>query len=156
MFLWHILQCPMVQGYQAAPLGIGSCSGVLFVLCFDQEEGSVADVQEQERLQEKPERSKRSSWLWPAGAVATGLAGAALLLLRGCWHRRMSWPVRAEGQSYQVCLGCGVKRLFDEKNFRAYGPFHNNLNDLMAWETSRRAAPLVEPPVVPEEQRPAS
>ena len=116
----------------------------------------MADVQEQERQQERPERSKRSNWLWPAGAVATGLAGITLLLVRGCWHRRMSWPVRAEGQSYQVCLGCGVKRLFDEKDFRAYGPFHNNLNDLIAWETSRRAAPLDAPQVVPEEQRPAS
>ena len=88
---------------------------------------SVADPKQQETS----ESPRKSSWLWPAGAVATGLAGAALLLLRGCWHRRMSWPVRAEGQSYQVCLGCGVKRLFDEKNFRSYGPFHNDLDDLI-------------------------
>jgi hypothetical protein len=131
----------------------------------------VDDPIEQEAQQEVPqarsEKSKRPSWLWPAGAVATGLAGAALLLLRGCWHRRMSWPVRAEGQSYQVCLGCGVKRLFDEQNFRSYGPFHNDLNELIAWERSRRTdpaaipqveIPLVEiPEVEPDErQRPAS
>jgi hypothetical protein len=108
----------------------------------------VADPKETET----PERSKKSSWLWPAGAVATGMAGLAVLLLRGCWHRRMSWPVRAQSYAYQVCLGCGVKRLFDETNFRSYGPFHYDLNELIAWESSRKS----EPPTVPQEQRPAS
>lgn len=111
----------------------------------------MADPNEQETSQ----APRKSSWLWPAGAVATGVAGAALLLLRGCWHRRMSWPVRAEGQSYQVCLGCGVKRLFDEKNFRSYGPFHNDLDELIAWEKARRAEVPVAP-VVAEERRSAS
>ena len=105
--------------------------------------------------QETPHPSRKSNWLWPAGAVATGVAGAALLLLRGCWHRRMSWPVRAEGQSYQVCLGCGVKRLFDEKNFRSYGPFHNDLDELIAWEKARRAE-IPGAPVATEERRSAS
>jgi hypothetical protein len=105
---------------------------------------------------EKSEKPGKSGWFWPAGAVATGLAGVALLLVRGCWHRRMSWPVRAEGHSYQVCLGCGVKRLFDEQSFRSYGPFHNDLNELIAWETARRPVPYVVTPIAPEEQRPAS
>ena len=108
----------------------------------------MADPQEQEI----PEKPRKSHWLWPAGAMATGLAGVALLLLRGCWHRKMSWPVRAEGHAYQVCLGCGVKRLFDETRFRSYGPFHYDLNELIAWENSREA----EPSTAPEEQRPAS
>ncbi len=108
----------------------------------------MADPQEQER----PEKPKKSRWLWPAGAVATGFAGITLLLLRGCWHRRMSWPVRAEGHAYQVCLGCGVKRLFDETNFRSYGPFHYDLDELIAWENLRSA----EPAAIPQEQRPAS
>ncbi len=107
----------------------------------------MADPKEQEI----PEKSKKSNWLWPAG-MATGVAGVVLLLLRGCWHRRMSWPVRAQNHSYQVCLGCGVKRLFDDQNFRSYGPFHYDLNELIAWESSRRP----EPPAAPEEQRPAS
>ena len=111
----------------------------------------MADVGEQKIAQE----TKKSSWLWPAGAVATGFAGIALLLLRGCWHRRMSWPVRSQDYAYQVCLGCGVKRLFDEKNFRPYGPFHNDLNDLIAWSNARQPEPAVEP-AAPEEQRPAS
>jgi hypothetical protein len=101
---------------------------------------------------EKSEKSRKSKWLWPTGVVATGLAGAALLLLRGCWHRKMSWPVRAQGHTYQVCLGCGVKRLFDEKSFRSYGPFHYDLNDLIAWQRLQR--PLAEPKA--ERQRPAS
>src|SRR5216684_1046682 len=59
-------------------------------------------------------------------------AGAAVLVLRWCWHRKMSWPVRYQDQSYQVCLGCGIKRLFDEKAFRAYGPYSYDLNLLIA------------------------
>ena len=101
---------------------------------------------------EKPEESKKSGWLWPAGMMATGIAGVALLLLRGCWHRRMSWPVRMQGCSYQVCLGCGVKRLFDEEGFRSYGPFSYDLNKLIAFEKSRRP----QAPSAPQEQRPAS
>lgn len=138
----------MVQGCHVTPLGNCICSGDRFVLCWKLVRSSVADPKEQERREEP----KKSNWLWPAGAVATGMAGVALFLLRGCWHRRMSWPVRAQDYAYQVCLGCGVKRLFDEKNFRSYGPFHNDLNELIAWENSRRA----EPPAAPEERRPAS
>jgi hypothetical protein len=41
----------------------------------------------------------------------------------------MSWPVSAKGFSYQVCLGCGAKRLFDEDSFRAFGPFQNELKE---------------------------
>lgn len=84
--------------------------------------------------------------------MATGLAGVAVLLLRGCWHRKMSWPVRAQGHDYQVCLGCGVKRLFDERAFCSYGPFRYDLNELIAWENSRQS----EPPPAPQEERPAS
>jgi membrane-associated PAP2 superfamily phosphatase len=108
----------------------------------------VADPKEQET----PEKSKKTGWLWPAGAMATGVAGVALLLLRGCWHRKMSWPVRAQGYAYQVCLSCGVKRLFDEAHFRSYGPFQYDLNDLIAWESSRKP----EPPAPPQVERPAS
>ena len=49
----------------------------------------------------------------------------------------MSWPVRFQQHSYQVCLGCGIKRLFDEKNFRAYGPYSYDLNKLVAWEQGK-------------------
>jgi hypothetical protein len=62
----------------------------------------------------------------------------------------MSWPVRFQEHSYQVCLGCGIKRLFDEKTFRAYGPYSYELNRLTAWDAERRAKIAAE-----AEQRPA-
>ena len=50
----------------------------------------------------------------------------------------MSWPVRSEDYSYQVCMGCGIKRLFDEKAFRSYGPYSYDLQRLMVWERAQR------------------
>jgi hypothetical protein len=101
--------------------------------------------------QGKPEKLKKSSWWWPAGVVASSLAGAAVVAFRGCWHRKMSWPVGVQGYSYQVCLSCGAKRLFDEKTFSAYGPFRYTLNELIAWEKSTK--PKSHP--VADVQRPA-
>ncbi|HVM92108.1 MAG TPA: hypothetical protein VMT67_04810 [Terriglobales bacterium] len=86
-------------------------------------------------------KERRFNWLWPLGVAATGAAGMLLLALRGCWHRQMSWPVRAQGRSYQVCLGCGVKRLFDERNFCSYGPFRYDLNELIEWDQGHKADP---------------
>jgi hypothetical protein len=95
------------------------------------------------------ESKKKFSWTWPLGLVATGLAGAAVVVLRGCWHSRMSWPVRAQGHSYQVCPGCGIKRLFDEENFRAYGPYSYDLNQLITWDQNRRQE-IATPPAQPQ------
>ena len=83
--------------------------------------------------------------------MATGVAGAALVVFRGCWHSKMSWPVRLQNHSYQVCVGCGIKRLFDERDFRSYGPYSYDLNRLISWDLKRHnqdAAPV--------EHRPAS
>ena len=69
------------------------------------------------------QKKKRwSRWAWP-GLLAAGAGGAAMFLLRGCWHTRMGWPMQEGDHSYQVCLGCGIKRLFDEKKFHGYGPY---------------------------------
>ena len=84
------------------------------------------------RLWQVSEQKKKSGWLWPLGVVATGLGAAGVVIFRGCWHGKMSWPVRFKDHSYQVCLGCGIKRLFDEKAFRAYGPYSYDLNSLIA------------------------
>jgi hypothetical protein len=88
--------------------------------------------------QGKPEKLRKSSWWWPAGAFASGLAGVvAVAAFRGCWHGKMGWPVSVQGYSYQVCLSCGAKRLFDENTFRAYGPFRYHLDELIAWKKLR-------------------
>jgi hypothetical protein len=81
---------------------------------------------------------KKSRWKVPLGLVVSGVAGAAVLVFRGCWHRKMSWPVRYQQHSYQVCLGCGIKRLFDEKAFCAYGPYSYQLDRLISWETGKQ------------------
>ena len=86
------------------------------------------------------ENSKKSGWLWPLGLLATGLAGIGVVVMRGCWHSKMSWPVRAHNHSYQVCLGCGIKRLFNEKEFRSYGPYSYDLTRLIAWDRARTGA----------------
>jgi len=112
----------------------------------------MADAVKQGHEQAKSERTTKPRWLWPVGAVATGVAGMAVLALRGCWHRRMSWPVRAQGYSYQVCVSCGVKRLFDEKRFTSYGPFRYDLNELISWERDHRHATITNQQV----ERPAS
>jgi hypothetical protein len=98
-------------------------------MSYQQEQAREKGQEEPEKAQE---RKKTSRWKVPLGLVATGVAGAAVLILRGCWHRKMSWPVRYQDHSYQVCLGCGIKRLFDEKAFRSYGPYTYDLNRLIA------------------------
>ena len=100
------------------------------------------------------EKKKKSGWLWPLGVVATGLGAAGVVVFRGCWHGKMSWPVRYQNHSYQVCLGCGIKRLFNEKDFRAYGPYSYDLTRLIAWDNAR-TAPLP-PKAEPETTRNAS
>ena len=65
----------------------------------------------------------------------------------------MSWPVRYQGYSYQVCLGCGIKRLFDEEAFRAYGPYSYDLDRLIAVEERQAQIPSE---TLPSKQRPAS
>lgn len=98
--------------------------------------GNPVDKKQEVKTDEKSKGLSR--WLWRLSLLTTGLAGAALVLLRGCWHRRMSWPIRVEGYSYQVCLGCGVKRLFDESTFHGYGPYSYDLLKLIARERAAR------------------
>jgi hypothetical protein len=82
-----------------------------------------------EAVEHKASRNLKKSRWWPV--VATSLASAAVVAFRGCWHRKMSWPIGMQGYSYQVCLSCGVKRLFDEATFNAYGPFRYGVEELV-------------------------
>jgi hypothetical protein len=123
-------QCP---SYDPSDFALGLDSSYL----EKQQEPVAGDLMTDRVEQQKPEKLKKSSWWWP-GVVASSLAGAAVVAFRGCWHRKMSWPIGAQGYSYQVCLSCGAKRLFDEKTFSAYGPFRYDLNELTAWESSQR------------------
>ena len=52
-----------------------------------------------------------------------------------CWHRHMSRPFTRDGETYRVCLRCGVHRRFD----------------LHAWET--KGAYYREQKVMPPESR---
>ena len=48
-------------------------------------------------------------------------------LVRGlfeCWHRRMSWPITREGQTYRACLKCGMCRRFDPETWETFGSFY--------------------------------
>ena len=79
-------------------------------------------------------------WFWPASVIAAGVTGAAVIMMRGCWHRKLSWPLSVHGSSYRVCLGCGIKRLFDEPSFTSYGPYSYDLNELKVWDEARQEA----------------
>lgn len=105
-----------------------------------------------EPVEPQPEKVRKTSWWWPAEAVANSLAEAVVVAFRGCWHSHMSWPVAVKGYSYQVCLNCGAKRLFDEKTFSAYGPFRYDLNELVVPEKSA-SLPLSHGPTSTQSQK---
>jgi hypothetical protein len=65
------------------------------------------------------------------GGVKGILETAQRLLFGGCFHRKMGWPIWLGGQSYRVCLDCGIKQLFDERTLRAYGPYSYQIHDLL-------------------------
>lgn len=101
------------------------------------------------------DQKKKSRWL-PLSILATAFAGVGVVLFRGCWHRKMSWPVRSAGYCYQVCTGCGIKRLFDEESFRAYGPYHYDLDRLIAAKRGQPSPPIAIPEPEVSEHRTAS
>ncbi|HEX9424335.1 MAG TPA: hypothetical protein VF899_13925 [Pyrinomonadaceae bacterium] len=44
--------------------------------------------------------------------------------LFGCPHKEMSRPFSRQGESFRVCITCGARRQFDEKNWNMVGPFY--------------------------------
>ena len=43
-----------------------------------------------------------------------------------CRHRRMSRPFTNDGETYCVCLRCGMQRAFDLDDWKLKGPFYND------------------------------
>jgi hypothetical protein len=90
-------------------------------------------------VHEKPEKLKKPFRWWP-GVVATGWGrrnGHPRLLAR---QNELAGAV--QGYSYRVCLKCGAMQLFDEKAFRAYGPFRYDLNQLIALQSPEKRKPI--------------
>jgi hypothetical protein len=85
---------------------------------------------------QKRNRSRRPR---PLGLFVFWVGRVAAFLLRGCWHTDLGWPVREGDHSYQVCLRCGIKRLFDENAFHGYGPYGYDVNELIARERADRS-----------------
>ncbi|HTG87394.1 MAG TPA: hypothetical protein VL907_10190 [Pyrinomonadaceae bacterium] len=46
--------------------------------------------------------------------------------LWSCWHRRMSRPFTHDGQTYRVCLRCGVQRHFDLEQWKTKGNYYRD------------------------------
>lgn len=42
-----------------------------------------------------------------------------------CWHRRMSRPFTRDGETYRVCLRCGMHRQFDLEEWKTKGDYYN-------------------------------
>ena len=64
---------------------------------------------------------------------------AVTFLLRGCRHTKMGWPIWLDGYAYRVCLGCGIKRLFDEETLLCYGRYGYDVRQLAAERALRLA-----------------
>lgn len=42
-----------------------------------------------------------------------------------CWHRKMSRPFTRDGETYRVCLRCGMRRKFDLQEWQTKGDYYN-------------------------------
>jgi len=42
-----------------------------------------------------------------------------------CWHIKMSRPFTRDGESYRVCLRCGMRRRFDLQQWKTKGDYYN-------------------------------
>jgi len=45
-----------------------------------------------------------------------------------CWHRKMSRPFTRDGETYRVCLRCGIRREFDLKQWQTKGSYYRPAN----------------------------
>lgn len=50
--------------------------------------------------------------------------GVVISKIWTCWHRRMSRPFTHDGNTYRVCLRCGVRRRFDLEQWKTHGSYY--------------------------------
>ncbi len=126
---------------ESHPSKIGLSVPLFHPLESARREGYRGDMEEKPQPKEKAKVPDKNfpHWIWPIGLAVAGIGAAATVLLRGCWHRNMSWPVRYRNYAYQTCNDCGIMRLFDERRFRPYGPYGYDLDELIAGHERRRA-----------------
>ena len=78
------------------------------------------------------------------GLTQTGTSAKHLLLsliapfrvisiLWSCWHRRMSRPFTRDGETYRVCLRCGVHRHFDLEHWKTKGSYYREFGKENKW-----------------------
>ena len=58
-----------------------------------------------------------------------------------CWHRKMSRPFTRDGETYRVCLRCGIRRQFDLKQWRTKGGYYHPGNRQHQDEPSQAPKP---------------
>jgi hypothetical protein len=58
-----------------------------------------------------------------------------------CWHRRMSRPFTRDGETYRVCLRCGIRREFDVKQWQTKGSYYRPANKPNQNEPSQEPKP---------------
>ena len=46
--------------------------------------------------------------------------------LWSCWHRHMSRPFTRDGETYRVCLRCGIHRSFDLEAWKTKGAYYRD------------------------------
>jgi len=64
-----------------------------------------------------------------------------------CWHRKMSRPFTRDGETYRVCLRCGIRRKFDLKRWQTTGSYYrppDRPNQNESVEAPKRRYQLVE------------
>lgn len=71
-------------------------------------------------------REARRPWLSLRRFVA--LLGYLISRIFSCWHRRVSRPFTRDGETYRVCLRCGMHRRFDLAAWQTRGGYYNGTN----------------------------
>jgi len=58
-----------------------------------------------------------------------------------CWHWRMSRPFTRDGETFRVCLRCGVHRRFDLEQWKTKGSYYREDNVAQRVDSQDAAMP---------------